>query len=166
MLCDTIWWNYLFSSLVTSFRIMRIPDENVFKMKSQLHNKSKDYIQNVFIPNDHNVVSVDISLYLLVFISFPFLYSFILDSMRFIKSLTPWRHHLDYHVMEQGTVEACHWANCGHKFSADDDISVRCYIIRMVGQSFGVVYLILRRFPQFFQVTIRPLKQMCRVTRE
>lgn len=81
MLCDTIWWNYLFSSLVTSFRIMRIPDENVFKMKSQLHNKSKDYIQNVFIPNDHNVVSVDISLYLLVFISFPFLYSFILDSI-------------------------------------------------------------------------------------
>ncbi|KAL9957619.1 hypothetical protein ACROYT_G034539 [Oculina patagonica] len=33
-------------------------------------------------------------------------------------------HIREYHVMEQGTVEACHWADCGHQFSADDDISV------------------------------------------
>lgn len=35
------------------------------------------------------------------------------------------RDHLkEYHVIEQGTVGACHWFQCGHHFSAEDDISV------------------------------------------
>ena len=34
------------------------------------------------------------------------------------------RHVIEYHVMEQGVVEACHWFQCGHQFSPDDDISV------------------------------------------
>lgn len=52
-------------------------------------------------------------------------------------------YYLDYHVMEQGTVESCHWANCGHQFSANDDISVSCYIVHMFGRSFGEVQVIL-----------------------
>jgi len=32
-------------------------------------------------------------------------------------------HIQEYHVMEQGTVEACHWTQCGHQFSTDDDIA-------------------------------------------
>ena len=31
---------------------------------------------------------------------------------------------VEYHVMEQGAVEACHWSHCGHQFSRDDDIGV------------------------------------------
>ena len=42
----------------------------------------------------------------------------------FVPNLRSLRYCLEYHVMEQGTVEACHWADCGHQFSADDDISV------------------------------------------
>lgn len=33
-------------------------------------------------------------------------------------------HIKEYHVIEQGTVGACHWFQCGHQFSAEDDISV------------------------------------------
>lgn len=128
--------------------------------ESQLYNTSKDYIEHVFIPSDLNVESVDsqlrIPLLLFAFLSIFFLLflSFFLTSMHFVKSLTQWRDYLDYHVMEQGTVEACHWADCGHQFSADDDISVSCYIIRMVGQSFGVVQLILH-FRTIFSVSKR-----------
>ena len=31
---------------------------------------------------------------------------------------------VEYHVMEQGAVETCHWSLCGHQFSRDDDIGV------------------------------------------
>ena len=34
------------------------------------------------------------------------------------------RHVVEYHVMEQGAVETCHWSHCGHQFSRDDDIGV------------------------------------------
>ena len=34
------------------------------------------------------------------------------------------RYSSEHHVMEEGSVEACHWAERGHKFSVDDDISV------------------------------------------
>ena len=34
------------------------------------------------------------------------------------------RRVVEYHVMEQGAVETCHWSHCGHQFCRDDDIGV------------------------------------------
>lgn len=62
------------------------------------------------------------------FLCFPlFRFSFFREFDAFCFIINSLRHCLEYHVMEQGTVEACHWADCGHQFSAADDISVSCF---------------------------------------